>query len=278
MPVYNAGKYLPIALTSIINQTYLHWELIVIDDGSSDGCCNDIVALNDSRIKLIQDGVNKGLGARLNQAIDLANGCYFARMDHDDIAFPQRLARQVAFLQENHEIDLVSSRALTFVGSELHGQLPFRGVHESICAKPWSGFYMPHPTWMGKIEWFRNYRYHVPEVKLAEDQELLLRSYPNSKFASISEPLLAYKLRSGISIKRNLRARTSLLCVQLKFFSKRYQLHNLFFAIITYMSKLALDLLMALELTRHKSMKNVLSTTDLSSWRNLCISVGFKQE
>lgn len=278
MPVFNAGKLLPIAITSIVNQTYPNWELIVIDDGSSDGCCGYLSVLDDKRIKLFKDGINKGLAARLNQAIDLAKGDYFARMDQDDIAFPQRLATQVAFLQKNLEIDLVSSRVLTFVGCELLGQLPFRESHNAICAKPWSGFYMPHPTWMGKTAWFRKYHYFDPEVKLAEDQELLLRSYPESKFASISEPLLAYRLRPEISLQRNAIARSNLLRVQLREFRQRCQVRYSILAVFTYVGKLLLDLVTMLGLGKQRAGLNKVSEDDMRLWQDLCKGVGLSEK
>ena len=90
MPIYNAGEYLPDAVNSIIAQTYTNWELFIIDDGSTDNAINSVESINDARIKILNDGLNKGLAARLNQAIDLAKGQYFARMDQDDISMPER--------------------------------------------------------------------------------------------------------------------------------------------------------------------------------------------
>ena len=193
LPVYNAGLTLPQALASIQLQTFRDWELIVIDDGSTNDCMAGFSA-SDDRIRVVQDGRNLGLAARLNQGIDLARGKYLARMDQDDVAYPSRLERQIEFLDRNPNVDLAGTKAIVF-RDEGHpvGLFPFRATHAEICARPWNGFYLPHPTWMGRIEWFRRHRYTIPEVVRAEDQDLLLRTYDSSRFACIDEILFGYR-------------------------------------------------------------------------------------
>jgi glycosyltransferase involved in cell wall biosynthesis len=213
LPVYNAGALLSQALASIFRQSFQEWELILIDDGSTDGCMADF-SVPDARVRVLQDGRNDGLAARLNQGIGLARGRYLARMDQDDIAYPERLAIQVKFLEEHSDIDLVATRALLFWddGSVI-GLSPFRQTHDEICAAPWRGFFLPHPTWMGKIEWFRRYRYRIPENVRAEDQELLLRSYRASRFACLPEVLLGYR-QLGLPLNKVLTSRKHLALAQ----------------------------------------------------------------
>ncbi len=193
LPVYNAGPTLPQALASIQLQTFHDWELIVIDDGSTNDCMAGFSA-SDDRIRVVQDGRNLGLAGRLNQGIDLARGQYLARMDQDDVAYPSRLERQVEFLERNPNVDLAGTKAIVF-RDEGHpvGLFPFRATHAEICARPWNGFYLPHPTWMGRIEWFRRHRYTMPEVVRAEDQDLLLRTYDSSRFACVDEIMFGYR-------------------------------------------------------------------------------------
>ena len=215
LPVYNARQTLPQALASIRLQTFREWELILIDDGSTNGCMAEFIA-RDGRIRVVQDGRNLGLAARLNQGIDLARGKYLARMDQDDVAYPTRLERQVEFLARNPNVDLAGTKAIVF-RAEGHpiGLFPFRAAHVEICSRPWNGFYLPHPTWMGRIEWFRSHRYTMPEVVRAEDQDLLLRAYDSSRFACIDEILLGY--RKAPQPLRNLwRARINLARAQLR--------------------------------------------------------------
>jgi len=193
LPVYNAGPTLAQALASIQLQTFRDWELILIDDGSTDGCMVGLSS-SDNRVRMVQDGRNLGLAARLNQGIDLARGKYLARMDQDDVAYPARLERQIEFLDRSPNVDLAGTKAIVF-RDEGHpmGLFPFRATHAEICARPWDGFYLPHPTWMGRIEWFRRHRYTMPEVVRAEDHDLLLRTYDSSRFACVDEILFGYR-------------------------------------------------------------------------------------
>lgn len=210
MSVYNAAETIRMSMLSILGQSYRNWELIVIDDGSTDASVKIIKEYNDPRIKLVVDGVNKGLAYRLNQAISLSGGMYFARMDADDIAYPDRLAKQLVFIKNNPQYDLISSKVLVFNDNyECVGGFSYGETHEEICAKPWSGFAMPHPTWFGKMEWFRNNLYNVNSKK-SEDQELLLRTYTESKFYSVNEILLGYR-QDQLTVKKETLTRLSKL-------------------------------------------------------------------
>jgi glycosyltransferase involved in cell wall biosynthesis len=202
LPVRDGASTIACAIESIRAQTLAEWELLLIDDGSEDATVAIAESFVDARIRLVKDGQKLGIAARLNQGIDLTRGRYLARMDADDVAYPERLAIQVAFLDGNPDIDLVATKALLFRGEgEVIGLFPFRGTHEEICDRPWNGFYLPHPTWMGRIGWFRRFRYGVPEVARAEDQDLLLRAFDSSRFASIGEVLMGYRIAPTTLVK-----------------------------------------------------------------------------
>lgn len=244
MPVYNAGKYLRLAVLSIIKQTFTNWELLIIDDGSTDNALDSIADIQDERISVLRDGANKGLAARLNEAIDLAHGQYFARMDQDDVSYPERFERQVQALQNEHELDLVAVRAITISdNNQLTGLLPCADSSADISAKPWRGFYLPHPTWMGKIAWFRKYRYATPGPYFCEDQELLLRTYDKSRFLIIREPLFAYRLRDAINWRKLIKTRLTVLNIQLQHFMCRRQLYFAFMAMSSFFGRTLLDAL-----------------------------------
>jgi glycosyltransferase involved in cell wall biosynthesis len=152
-----------------------------------------VESIPDPRIRLVQDGVNKGISYRLNQSLDLARGYYFARMDADDIAFPERIARQVKFMEDHLDIDLVATGVLVFGNAgDVKGVIQVKHNHNAICSRPWNGFHMPHPTWLGRIEWFRFNHYRSSADK-AEDQDLLFRTYLTSHFACIPDVLLGYR-------------------------------------------------------------------------------------
>lgn len=106
MPAYNAEKYLREAIESILNQTYTDFELIIINDGSTDKTKEIIQSYDDSRIVYIENENNSGICVTLNKGLDIARGKYIVRMDADDIAMPTRLASQFAFMETNTDISV----------------------------------------------------------------------------------------------------------------------------------------------------------------------------
>ncbi len=195
MSAYNASGTIGLALRSVLSQTYPNWELIVVDDGSTDRTAENVSCIQDSRVRFIQEpSGNRGLAARLNQCVRLARGQYIARMDADDVAYPQRFERQVQFLEEHRDIDLLGTGAVIFKGEgEIIGCYPTASSHEAICRRPWWGFPLAHPTWMGKRTWFFAHPY-AEQDRRCEDQVLLLQSYSHSRFAALEEVLLGYRM------------------------------------------------------------------------------------
>ncbi|MGE3978714.1 MAG: glycosyltransferase family 2 protein [Nitrospira sp.] len=195
MSAYNASETIDVALRSILTQTYQNWELIIVDDGSTDRTREIISCIQDSRVRFIQEPLgNRGLAARLNQCVRLAEGQYVARMDADDVAYPQRLERQVQFLETHCDIDLLGTGAVIFKGEgEIIGCYPAAGSHEAICRRPWWGFPLAHPTWMGKRTWFLSHPYSDEDTR-CEDQALLLQTFSHSRFAALEEILLGYRV------------------------------------------------------------------------------------
>lgn len=191
MPVYNCAGTVAQAIGSILNQTFQDWELIIIDD-STDNTFEIIASFEDPRIIVTKGDGKKGLPIRLNECISRAKGRFFARMDGDDIAYPGRLKSQLEYLQNHSEVDLVGGWVVVFRSDgTAFGARRSPLTHEQICAHPWQIIPMAHPTWMGKIEWFRR-NYYRP-VAASEDQELLFRTYQNSRFASVPEVVLGYR-------------------------------------------------------------------------------------
>ena len=193
MSMRNSAPTVGAAVRSVLMQTLRDWELIVIDDGSSDQSNAIVEGFHDERIRLIRESSSAGLAARLNQAVALSKGEFIARMDADDICFPERLSRQVARLREDPQLDLVGCGAVVFAsGGELIGEMPVGLDHREIVARPFVGFPFPHPTWCGRASWFRNNSYDS-KLRYAEDQDLLLRSFRHSKLAGLDTVLLGYR-------------------------------------------------------------------------------------
>lgn len=185
IPIYNAESYLSFAIQSVVNQTYKNWELLLMEDGSTDSSVEIArqYAEKDERIRVVEDGVNRGLIYRLNESIKMANGKYYARMDADDIMTVDRIEKELLYLQEHPEVDVVGSSIMTIDNkSNIIGSGYNFGKVASFI----------HPTVMGKTEWFRANPYAEWALR-AEDTELWLRTCSKSCFHAIGEPLLFYR-------------------------------------------------------------------------------------
>lgn len=194
MSVRDAEQSVARAVASVQAQTHADWRLLVLDDGSNDrtSAIVQTLAEQDKRIELIEGGSRRGLAQRLNEVLDRTTGTFFARMDADDICHRERFARQLAFMTRNPDVQLLGSSMIILD----HAGRP-RGIrrapthHAEICAQPYSGFPLFHPTWLGRRLWFERYRYATDATR-CEDQELLLRAHEQSRFANLPEPLLGY--------------------------------------------------------------------------------------
>ncbi len=208
IPFFNAEKYLALSIQSVLCQTYTHWELFLIDDGSSDKSL--IIAKNyaalDSRITVISDGKNQGLPQRLNELSHLATGKYYARMDADDMMHPKRLEKQVRYLLEHQEIDLVGSGLIS-----IDNKNRILGLRKGITKECYSlkdiiaGVWCAHPTIMGKTSWFQQHKYDIL-LERAQDYDLWLRTIETSCFSKLPEPYLYYREASTSTIKKYIKA------------------------------------------------------------------------
>lgn len=212
MPVYNAADTVGIAIKSILWQTYQNWELLILDDGSTDQTVAVVQSFSDSRIKLHVGKQNRRLAYRLNQAADLATGTYYARMDADDIAYPTRLQVQLAFMRANPNVDLVGSQVSIIDDQDmLLGRRDMPLTHAELVANPHRSIFVAHPTWFGKLNWFRANPYSELAREIG-DRELLQRTYQQSQFANVDQILLAYRETYNFS-KKAIRMRKSVLRV-----------------------------------------------------------------
>lgn len=270
MPVYNAGKYLRLAVLSIVKQTFTDWELLIIDDGSTDDALQGVADIDYARIRILRDGANKGLAARLNEAIDLARGRYFARMDQDDVSYPERFARQIEALQNEPRLDLVAVRAITIdENNEAMGMFPHALSHDEICARPWRGFHFPHPTWMGKIEWFRKHRYTVPGPYFCEDQELLLRSYCDTRLGTLDEILFAYRIKSKANWRKIARTRRTVFVIQLRHFASMNQWHFVVLATAAFIAKMFSDWSKMIRGDSFQSRRGMVGDSAVLEWHKI---------
>jgi glycosyltransferase involved in cell wall biosynthesis len=245
LPVRNGAPFLRAALDSVLAQTRGDFELIVLDDGSNDGSPQLARSLADPRIRVVEDGKHMGLSARLNQGVQLARADLIARMDADDICLPRRLELQLAFLAAHPEVDLVGCRAAVFRDGEILGLLPYAADHGALVAKPWHTIPLPHPTWVGRREWFLRNPYRSPEVKRAEDQELLVRASPTSRYACLPDVLLAYRLGAP-DLRKTLVARRTQWLAQFRLLAGRGEFKGAALACVYGALKVGRDLSAAL--------------------------------
>ncbi|MBI3526318.1 MAG: glycosyltransferase family 2 protein [Betaproteobacteria bacterium] len=258
MAMRNAEASIAMTLQSLLDQSFTDWELLLLDDGSSDGSLAMARRFDDPRILIRADGRRLGLAARLNQAVTAARGRYIARMDADDVAYPERFAKQVEFLDQHPEVNLLGAAVVVFSeDGNLIGALPVRTSHREIAAHPWAGFYLPHPTWMGRREWFVAHAYD-PRSSKSQDYDLLLRSHAGSCFACLPEVLLGYR-QEHLSLGKILASRIQTSRSILRHGWNRKIFHPIVPALAGQAAKFAMDVLaissgLDYRLLRHRAL------------------------
>ncbi len=204
MPVYNAADYVKEAIESILAQDYTHFELIIIDDGSTDNTAQIVghYKKSDPRITFLHHSKNRGLVTILNEGLNIANGDYIARMDADDISLPNRLSRQVAFMEENPEIGVSSAWLKTFGkknGIVWKNPTDDREIRaKSFCSNP---IWHPLAIMRKSVVGAHHLRYHESYVR-QEDYKMWIDFMKVSQLANIPEILLHYRLHDQQATKQ----------------------------------------------------------------------------
>jgi glycosyltransferase involved in cell wall biosynthesis len=182
------------AIRSVFAQTFQDWELILVDDHSSDGSPRIAQSVIDPRVRVYSGGDGKGFVYQLNRITHLTKGKYYARMDADDMMHPERLSKQIKYLEENTNIDLVD--AAMYSMDQRCNIKSIRNLN-SLDYRPrilLSRGLLCHATVTGRVEWFKKNPYD-PKYLRAEDRELWCRTVKNSSFGRVKEPL--YFVREG---------------------------------------------------------------------------------
>ncbi len=194
MPAYNAASYVGEAIASILAQTFADFELIIVDDGSTDTTDEVIRSFRDLRIRHLTQ-TNQGISAALNNGIAQARGELIARMDADDVSLPERFAKQVAFLRNNKSIGLVGTWATIMsetgapVGALEHPTDDERIRYALLFDTPFV-----HPSMMMRRELFAIVGGYDGAPSIFEDFNLWSRMVPHTRGANIPEHLLRYRL------------------------------------------------------------------------------------
>lgn len=196
MPVYNAEKYVAEAVESILNQTLGDLEFLIVDDGSSDGSLAILkrYAEIDQRICLVSRP-NTGYIPALNEMLELAKGKYLARIDHDDVALPERFAKQFEYLEQHPECVVIGSRLL-LIDSDGDPMREFVDllVHQQIDNQHLEGnVHIFHPAVMMRREAFEQVGGYHDDHPCAEDLDLFLRLAECGQVANLPEVLTKYR-------------------------------------------------------------------------------------
>jgi glycosyltransferase involved in cell wall biosynthesis len=211
LPAYNAARWLAQALQSILVQSFRDFELLIIDDGSTDATPAVLARCADPRVRVVRHDTNQGLIATLNEGIALSSAKYIARMDADDVAHPRRLAYQVNFMERHSEVGVCGTWFHTRRGvKRVSVRPPVR--HEDISAALFFRSPFGHPTVMLRrgILSATGLKYASDAIG-AEDFDLWVRLRPRTRFANVPKDLLEYRahndqVSSLLSVAQHRRA------------------------------------------------------------------------
>lgn len=241
LPVYNSSAYLTSAVESILKQTFTDFELLLINDGSTDNSLSLMQSFKDARIRLIDNEKNIGLTATLNKGIELARGKYIARMDADDISLPARFEKQVAYLDKHADVAVLATRA-SFMNTEgeITGEWNDDAVHVSENdIKRFTAFSncLVHPSVMMRARVLKKYRYR-DHLRSAEDWDLWLRLLADGqKIHKLDEILVHYRVHpqsAMASEKKQLSLQQRLISSKKKFLAKQFPKINAYFFLVFY--------------------------------------------
>jgi glycosyltransferase involved in cell wall biosynthesis len=204
IPCHNAGPYIRQAVSSILSQSFTDFELIIVDDASTDESLEVVRQFSDSRIRLFENDVRSGISRTRNRGLEEARGQYIAVLDADDISHPERLEKQVLFLDRNPEFGMVGSRVRLM-----------NHQSERLSEKWRLG---AHPDAIPSILLFKNYFCHSavmmrrdaippegydPALSIGEDHDLWIKITRKRKALNLPLYLTSYRIHGGSVVQRN---------------------------------------------------------------------------
>lgn len=204
LPVYNASRFLREAVDSILRQTYRDFELLAIDDGSTDQSLATLESYRDPRLRILRNDRNRGLIYSLNRGLAEARGVYVARMDADDISQPTRLEQQAAFLDSHPKVAVVGSNVedMDEAGRTVSvSHIPCS--NEEIQHKLLRRCCMNHPSVMFRRQQVVDLGGYREAHALTEDYDLWLRVSERHELANLSDRLLRYRIHASQTCFRN---------------------------------------------------------------------------
>jgi hypothetical protein len=194
VPVYNKGPFLQESLQSIFDQTFRDLEIIAIDDRSTDDSLERLMAMQDPRLRVERMDRNMGHPMATQRGFDLATGRYIVRADADDIHLPQRIERQVAFMETHPEVGVSSSRLRTFGAEEVEWEVP---LDDAACrCEVLFGMPVLDQASIIRTDVMRTHdiRYHADWPRVGSDRLFFAQFLKHTRYGNISEVLLQYRV------------------------------------------------------------------------------------
>ncbi|MCO5252640.1 MAG: glycosyltransferase family 2 protein [Candidatus Kapabacteria bacterium] len=200
MPNYNGAEFIAEAIESVLNQTFRDFELIIVEDASTDNSREiiDKYAAADSRIKVIQNETNQFVNISCNIGLRAAKGKYYARLDSDDISMPDRLEKQYEFMEANPDISICGAfcKIIDRKGNVIANK-SFPVDDESIKKSIWSRTPIQHSCMFARMDKMREAGFYSGKRDPSEDLELMLRTLSIFKFANLPEYLVKYRIHGA---------------------------------------------------------------------------------
>jgi glycosyltransferase involved in cell wall biosynthesis len=196
MTVFNGEQFLPLAIESILGQTFQDFELIIVDDGSTDSSATQLRAINDARVRVIWNSENQGQPAALKLGMKAATGVFSALQEQDDISLPTRLERQVDYLRSHPRVGMIGS-AVEDIDASGNVQKAIK-VPEDPVAIRWMGLLecpMRQPTLCGRSELMQQHLCSA-QSPYYHDWDFIMRVARKSEVYNLPETLVQYRRHS----------------------------------------------------------------------------------
>ncbi|MEI8068084.1 MAG: glycosyltransferase family A protein [Candidatus Shapirobacteria bacterium] len=201
MPVFNASEYLIQSIESILNQSYINFEFIIVDDASTDNSWKIIksYAKKDSRIIAIKNYINLGVSLTSNIAISKAKGKFLARMDADDISFTNRIEKQIKFLIKNPKVVAVGGQCVVIdQENNVIGNKNFPTKSKKLKEMIFWAIPIQQPSMMVNLNKLpKKFTWYTPNQSSAEEVNLMFRFMLYGQIANLEDNLLFYRHLNG---------------------------------------------------------------------------------
>ena len=195
MPVYNAEQYVASAVKSILSQSFPDFELVIVNDGSTDKSWDIVRSFNDNRMRLVSNPKNMGNYPSRNKGMKMASGKYICVMDADDISLPERLSVQFSFMENNPDIGLSGTAYSTMDHFKPIYKEP---DYENIRIILLRHCHLHHPTWIIRHDYIKRYQlYYNESFKYAADYVLQTKAASLFPISICNEVLLYYRMHKS---------------------------------------------------------------------------------